>query len=240
MQDASGYGLTEFNCATPKSPVHNLRRAHRRSISQAPDPLPKTDPWRKETGWNWSGCVVYILFLLAYIFYYYVRIRYTLKGGIFWYSVLILIFEIMASSSMLIHGLSLMRKRLPRKSTQPVPPQPFVVRVLIPCYTESLDIVQQTVLAAANADLPPLACRTVYLLDDGKDTTKASWVAEQGREDIVYISGRVRAKGETNGKACNLNNTLHQLYPKDIPADDMEVWRCNLSPSDALQREEPE
>ena len=104
-----------------------------------------------------------------------------------------------------------------------MPPQPFVVRVLIPCYTESLEIVQQTVLAAANADLPPLACRTVYLLDDGKDPTKAAWVAEQGREDIVYISGRVRSKGETNGKACNLNNTLHQLYPKDIPVDDMEV-----------------
>ena len=45
----------------------------------------------------------------------------------------------------------------------------------------------------------------------------------QGREDIVYISGRVRSKGETNGKACNLNNTLHQLYPKDIPVDDMEA-----------------
>jgi endoglucanase len=129
----------------------------------------------------------------------------------------------MASSSMIIHGICLLRVRLPRKSTQPVPAQPYVVRVLIPCYTESLEIVQKTVLAAANADLPPLACRTVYLLDDGKDVSKAAWVAEQGREDIVYISGRVRAKGETNGKACNLNNTLHQLYPKDVPVDDMEA-----------------
>jgi len=67
----------------------------------------------------------------------------------------------------------------PRRSTQPVPAQPYVVRVLVPCYTESLEIVQKTVLAAANADLPPLACRTVYLLDDGKDVSKAAWVAEQ-------------------------------------------------------------
>ena len=225
--------MTEFSSGTPKSPVNVFRGRghHRRSISQAPEPLPKTDPWRKETGWNYSGCLVYAFFLAAYVFYYYVRIRYTLQGGILWYSILILVFELLASSSMLIHGLCLLRVRLPRRSNQPVPPQPFVVRVLIPCYTESLEIVQQTVLAAANADLPPLACRTVYLLDDGKDPTKAAWVAEQGREDIVYISGRIRSKGETNGKACNLNNTLHQLYPKDIPVDDMEVrlsLRCKL------------
>jgi len=52
-------GATEFSSGTPKSPLHNLLRGgkgHRRSISQAPEPLPKTDPWRKETGWNPSGC----------------------------------------------------------------------------------------------------------------------------------------------------------------------------------------
>ena len=173
--------------------------------------------------WFATGCIIYALFIAAYIFYYYVRIRYTLQGGILWYSILILVFELLASSSMIIHGLCLLRVRLPRKSTDPVPAQPYVVRVLVPCYTESLEIVAQTVAAAANADLPPKACRTVYMLDDGNDPAKSAWVAEQGREDIVYISGRVRTKGETNGKACNLNNTLHQLYPKDIPVDDNEV-----------------
>ena len=48
-------------------------------------------------------------------------------------------------------------------------------------------------------------------------------VAEQGREDIVYRSGRVRAPNETNGKACNLNNTLHWLYPADKCVSDEEV-----------------
>lgn len=219
--DATGSGV--FGAATPKTPAKSKGHGHRRSISQAPDPLPKTDPWRKETGWNLSGCLVYLMFLAAYVFYYYVRVRYTLAGGYLWYSIAVLVFELMASSSMIVHGLCLLRVRLPRKSTDPVPAQPYVVRVLIPCYTESLEIVAQTVLAAANADLPHLACRTVYLLDDGKDAAKAAWVAEQGREDIVYISGRVRSKGETNGKACNLNNTLCQLYPKDVPVDDMEV-----------------
>ena len=63
----------------------------------------------------------------------------------------------------------------------------------------------------------------MYVLDDGKDTDKAAWVAEQGREDIVYRSGRVRAPNETNGKACNLNNTLKWLYPADKCVADEEV-----------------
>ena len=45
----------------------------------------------------------------------------------------------------------------------------------------------------------------------------------QGRDDIVYRSGRVRSPGETNGKACNLNNTLHWLYPKEKCVADEEV-----------------
>lgn len=62
---------------------------------------------------------MYFLFLAAYVFYYYVRIRYTLKGGLLWYSVMILVFELMASSSMLIHGLCLLRVRLPRRWGKP-------------------------------------------------------------------------------------------------------------------------
>ena len=77
----------------------------------APPPAPKSDPWRKETAWNYSGCSVYLLFLCAYVFYYYVRIRYTLHGGLLAYAVVILIFEFISSSSMVVHGLSLLRRR---------------------------------------------------------------------------------------------------------------------------------
>ena len=53
--------------------------------------------------------------------------------------------------------------------------------------------------------------------------TLCTQVAEQGREDLVYRSGRVRQPNETNGKACNLNNTLHWLYPADKCVSDEEV-----------------
>ena len=39
----------------------------------------------------------------------------------------------------------------------------------------------------------------------------------------MYRSGRVRASGETNGKACNLNNTLKWLYPPEKCVADEEV-----------------
>ena len=60
-------------------------------------------------------------------------------------------------------------------------------RVLIPCYTEALDIVKQVVLAAANAPLPDKCRRTVYLLDDGKDAQKADFVAKQGALDALPV-----------------------------------------------------
>lgn len=41
----------------------------------------------------------------------------------------------------------------------------------------------------------------------------------------VYVSGRTRAKGETNGKSGNLNNVFAQIYPAelDIPGNECLV-----------------
>jgi hypothetical protein len=104
-----------------------------------PPPEVPGNPWRKQTGWNVSGCVIYLLFLCAYFFYFYVRIRYTLGGGILWYSLFVLVFEVLASSSMVIHGLALLRVRKhvrPPPDLQP-PEQDYNIRVVIPCYTVS-------------------------------------------------------------------------------------------------------
>ena len=46
--------------------------------------------------------------------------------------------------------------------------------------------------AALSADLPALTRRTVYLLDDGKDAEKRSFIEglRMSGEDVVYVSGR--------------------------------------------------
>ena len=72
----------------------------------------------------------------------------------------------------------------------PPPPREYVIRVLIPCYTESLAIVRETVLAAADALLPEKCLRTIYLLDDGKDVDKAAWVGPCARDPSAAACAR--------------------------------------------------
>ena len=50
----------------------------------------------------------------------------------------------------------------------PVVRAPYHVRVIVPCYKESLDILRRTVLAARDGVLPAGVGRTIYLCDDGK------------------------------------------------------------------------
>ena len=52
---------------------------------------------------------------------------------------------------------------------------PYHVRVLVPTYKETLDIVAKTVHAAYNAPLPVGCMRTIYVCDDGKDSSKRRW-----------------------------------------------------------------
>jgi hypothetical protein len=54
---------------------------------------------------------------------------------------------------------------------------PYHIRVLIPCYKESLEIVGKTIQAAYNAPLPATVMRTIYLCDDGRDPKKRKWCA---------------------------------------------------------------
>ncbi len=53
----------------------------------------------------------------------------------------------------------------------------YHVRVLIPCYQESQEMVAATVQAAYNAKMPAGCEKTIYLCDDGKDKNKRKWCA---------------------------------------------------------------
>lgn len=52
----------------------------------------------------------------------------------------------------------------------------YIIRVLIPCYKESLAIIQRTVLAAKRADRPHGTRMVIYICDDGNDEKKVAWV----------------------------------------------------------------
>lgn len=56
------------------------------------------------------------------------------------------------------------------------PDKCFHVRVLVPCYKESLGVLRATIEAALDAPLPSGCQRTVYLCDDGADPEKRTFV----------------------------------------------------------------
>ena len=169
-------------------------------------------------------------YLCAFIFYLYVRIAKTLDlGGYTWYGVLVLGVEIMGASTTFLYGLNIVARPI-HESARPddeVPglvlvDHPYHVRVLVPVYKESLDIVAKTISAALAAKLPRGCGRTVYLCDDGKDAAKRRWCEAAG-DDVVYVSGRTRKPGEMNGKSANLNNCLAHIYPSDLAMPPQEL-----------------
>ena len=60
----------------------------------------------------------------------------------------------------------------------------YNVRVMIPCYKESLAIIQRTVLASKRADRPPGMKLVVYVCDDGNDEKKLAWVQRMNDPEV--------------------------------------------------------
>ncbi len=83
------------------------------------------------------------------------------------------------------------------------PPESWpTVDIFVPTYNESLDIVQDTVLAAMSIDYPPDRCR-VFLLDDGRRPEFAAFAKRVGCNYITRDNNH-------HAKAGNLNNALAQ------------------------------
>jgi len=178
--------------------------------------------------WNWIGIAIFLFYLGASIFYFIVRATRTLNMGYLGYGILVLVIEIISSTATFGYAILLVKYSksrrtkglpIPKKGEQPdLDNLMFHVRVLIPCYKESTELVKLTVLGALKAPLPKNTLRTVYLCDDGKDPTKEEMVRELNLEwgCLEYVSGRKRdPNGETNGKSNNLNHCLKNVIYKD-------------------------
>ena len=76
--------------------------------------------------------------------------------------------EILGSTTVILYGTNLLRSpvtmfKVEEDPNSPGKPQtrfPYHVRVLVPCYKESLEILRRTVMAAHDATLPD-GCATV-------------------------------------------------------------------------------
>ncbi|CAL8470908.1 g10450 [Coccomyxa elongata] len=209
-----------------KAPAFNAPDVERGMLTKRKQPLGEEPRefirYRRLVKVNWFGLLAFLIYLGALGFYLWIRITKTLDlGPYLWYGCVILGIEMLGATTVILYGLNLVldpiveNYHLGEDPTNPGKPRtryPYHVRVLVPCYKESLEILRRTVMAAYDATLPAGCSRTIYLCDDGKDPKKRKWVDSLG-SDVVYVSGRKRPPGEMNGKSGNINNVCSQLYP---------------------------
>jgi len=178
--------------------------------------------------WNLIGLALFLFYLGAAVYYFVIRATRTLNMGYLAYGIIVLLIEIISSTATIGYGILLVKysksrrtKGLPiaKKGTQPdLDNLAFHVRVLVPCYKESVELVRHTVLGALRAPLPKNTLKTVYVCDDGKDPAKEAMVQELNAEwgCLEYVGSRKRdLAGETNGKSNNLNYCLKNVIYKD-------------------------
>ncbi|KAH6645525.1 nucleotide-diphospho-sugar transferase [Truncatella angustata] len=86
------------------------------------------------------------------------------------------------------------------------------VDVVIPCCKESIDVLQDTIMAAIALEYPEDRFR-VIVADDGGSTQLESWITELGQCNLYYTARN--ENGRTGFKAGNLNHAVqfieHQL-----------------------------
>lgn len=170
-----------------------------------------------------GGLLVMLAYLASAAYYFYVRINFTLDVGWMWYAYSFLVLELMGCASIIAYASILTRRVTKRKSDESeIIRNDYVLRVMVPCYKEDLEIIRHTVMAAIEAELPANCTKHVYLCDDGRDPEKMTWCEEVNRrwnEGTLHYCRRPKSKGELNGKACNLNYTLRKIYGSSAARD---------------------
>jgi endoglucanase len=177
------------------------------------------------------GCFLFAAFVAVAAGYAFFRVQFSLAPlrGILWYGILVFAVEMLGALSIVFYGIWLVAKPdntdIEAAGAGAPLRRRYHVRVLVPCYTEPLAIVQRTVLAARRAAIPPGCEVTIYLCDDGKRPEKRRFIeslAATPGPRAVYITGRARGAGKTlNGKSENLNHCLKLIYPADRGADEV-------------------
>ncbi len=95
--------------------------------------------------------------------------------------------------------------------------------MLLPCYTETAEMVAAAGSSVLAARLPPRCSLALWILDDGRDPAKAAWAAACAARHpgaaVYYVGDRVRPEHEVNRPEHSISlpqrgeNTKQQKSP---------------------------
>lgn len=216
-------GCVRPTAAAIKRPTTKAEYMKRAARPVGPDPEPMK--YVRRTVVKPLGATLFALFSLSALFYGYVRVVWSLRDldALLPFGITVMVIEALGAACMAFYGVWLIAGTDDSDIANAVKPMrtQYTVRVLIPCYRESLAIVRRTI-AAARLARRPLGCTVlVYLCDDGNDHEKRRYVQSLADDGVMYVTGRKKA-GNLNGKSENLNYALRMIYPRRRDVDDPE------------------
>eukprot|EP00878_Enallax_costatus_P006281 GHUV01006584.1.p1 GENE.GHUV01006584.1~~GHUV01006584.1.p1 ORF type:complete len:545 (+),score=157.86 GHUV01006584.1:776-2410(+) len=178
--------------------------------------------------WNWIGVIIFLFYCAAAMYYVVIRATRTLNIGFTWYGWIVLLIEIVASTSTFSYAI-LLTKHTKSKQTEGLPPAEyppdpnnleFHLRVLIPCYKEKEDVVRRTVMAAIDAEMPNDTMCTVYLCDDGASVSdrqaKLDEATREGDEKQIKAAQQALDKAKRDFEDNGASREQRELMLLDI------------------------
>lgn len=149
---AAGIGSKFYRAAAYNAPDAEAGMLTKRRQPMGEEPR-EFVRYRQRTRINWIGALSFVTYLCALGFYVWVRLTKTLDlGPYLWYGCVILAVEMLGATTVILYGVNLIRDPVtepiaadPADPTRARTRHPYHIRVLVPCYKESLEILRRWV-----------------------------------------------------------------------------------------------
>ncbi|KAL8975832.1 MAG: hypothetical protein Q9205_008048, partial [Flavoplaca limonia] len=146
----------------------------------------------------------------------------------------VLTFQELVLALGLLIGLASSRSQVPRRSYDLIGQSAPTIDILVTCCGEDVDVILDTVTAAAAQDYPS-GCYRVLVLDDGHDdelrrrlANLKPWLKERDLASVEYLSRHVKKGTRSFFKAGNLNHGINVDSEGRHPSEYFAGLDCDM------------
>ncbi|KAL9008667.1 MAG: hypothetical protein Q9180_009481 [Flavoplaca navasiana] len=146
----------------------------------------------------------------------------------------VLTFQELVLALGLFIGLASSRSQIPRSSYDLIGQSAPTIDILVTCCGEDVDVILDTVTAAAAQDYPS-KCYRVLVLDDGHDdelrrrvADLKPWLKERDLASVEYLSRHVKKGTRSFFKAGNLNHGINVDSEGSHPSEYFAGLDCDM------------